>query len=374
MRIRAAVADDPARPMTISPIELDAPREHEILVRILASGICHTDLTAASGRLPITMPIVLGHEGAGVVEAIGARVTAVSPGDRVLLVPDFCGKCRECRTGHTTYCERMSEMVFGGTRLDGSTKATRGSEPVRAGFFGQSSFAQFALATERNIVPLESDAPIEQLAALTCGVSTGAGAVLNTLHPRPSDALTVFGIGTVGLAAIMAAKMIGVRDIVAVDQHANRLELAQRVGASMTVDTTKADPREAIRSRFSHGVARCLDTTGVPSLIAVAIDVLGTRGVCGFVAGTGKHLELDLGPMLAKGASLRGIMGGDATGLVFIHELLDAYEAGHLPLAEIVTTYPFEQINTAFEDMRSGESIKPVLVFPHAGDHDAALA
>jgi aryl-alcohol dehydrogenase len=364
VRISAAIAQTPGAPLEVSDLELDDPRDDEILVRILAVGICHTDISAARGRLPVQMPIVLGHEGAGVVERVGARVTRVAPGDRVLLTPDFCGVCRHCRTGATTYCERTSSLIFGGTRPDGSTKARRHATPVRAGFFGQSSFAEYVLVTSRNILKFESTAPIEYLAALTCGVSTGAGSVLHTLRPAPNQSLAVFGVGTVGLAAIMAARMIGVRDIIAVDQHPARLALARDAGASSTVVVDEAlDTLDALHALAPNGIDRSFDTTGVPSVIRTAVRALGVQGVCGFVAGTGASVELDLGEMLVRGAQLRGIMGGDATGLVFLADLVAAFDAGFFPIEPLVRTYRLHQINEAFADMSSGRTVKPVIVF-----------
>ncbi|WP_159501776.1 NAD(P)-dependent alcohol dehydrogenase [Microbacterium sp. 18062] len=368
MRTMAALARTPGAPLEVGEITLDDPREDEVLVKVLAAGICHTDLSAAAGRLPVRMPIVLGHEGAGVVVQVGSRVSAVKPGDRVLLTPDFCGTCRQCRLGATTYCERTGQLVFGGTRLDGSTKASVDGEPVRAGFFGQSSFSEYTLATERNILPVAgTTAPLAHLAALTCGVSTGAGAVLNALQVRPEQSLAVFGTGTVGLAAVMAAKMVGVRRIVAVDRHPIRLELARELGATHVIDTgVHADAAAAVHDLFPSGVDRTFDSTGVPAVLGAALASLGTRGICGFVAGTGATLPVDLGSMLIKGAQLRGIMGGDATGLVFLADLVTAYEDGRLPVDRLVTTYRLDRINQAFEDMRAGRTIKPVIVFDDA--------
>jgi aryl-alcohol dehydrogenase len=367
MRTAAAIAYTPGAALEVADIDLDDPRDDEILVRILAAGICHTDITAAAGRLPVPMPVVLGHEGAGIVEHVGSRVTAVAPGDRVLLAPDFCGTCRQCRTGGTTYCENTGVLVFAATRRDGTTKAHRGGEPVRAGFFGQSSFAEYALVTERNVLKVTTAAPIEHLAALTCGVSTGAGAVLNTLRPRPEQSLAVFGAGTVGLAAIMAARMTGVRTVIAIDRHPSRLALARELGASHTISTAETTHTlDAIRAVVPAGVDRSFDTTGVPDLIRTAVGALGVRGICGFVAGTGSCVEVDLGDMLVKGAALRGIMGGDATGLVFLADLVAAYNAGSLPLDGLVRTYPLDRINEAFADMATGVTIKPVVVFDGA--------
>lgn len=367
MRTSAAIALAPGEPLAVLDIDLDDPRDDEILVRMLAVGICHTDISAARGRLPVRMPIVLGHEGAGVVERVGPRVTSVAPGDRVLLAPDFCGVCRQCRVGATTYCEQTATLVFGGTRADGTPKAHSGGEPIRAGFFGQSSFAQYALVTQRNVLKVQSTAPIEHLAALTCGVSTGAGSVLNTLRPAPGQSLAVFGVGTVGLAAIMAARMIGVRDIIAVDRHPARLSMAREAGADTVIVAEEGvDLLAAIRAVAPAGVDRTFDTTGVPAVVGTAVHALAVRGMCGFVAGTGASVQVDLGEMLIRGTQLRGIMGGDATGLVFLADLVAAFDAGFFPIESLVRTYRLDQINDAFADMVSGATVKPVILFDDA--------
>ncbi|GGD26836.1 zinc-binding alcohol dehydrogenase [Microbacterium faecale] len=368
MLTSAAIAVEPGQPLQIADITLDDPRDDEILVDVRATGICHTDMSAAAGRLGVQMPVVLGHEGAGVVVAVGSLITSVAPGDRVILAPDFCGRCDQCRTGFTTYCEKSRALIFAGTREDGSTKAHRDGAPVRAGFFGQSSFSRYALVTERNVLKVTTDAPWHELAALACGVSTGAASALLALDVRPAHSFTVFGVGTVGLAAIMAARMAGMRSIIAIDRHPERLELAKTLGATSTLNTDEAsDIATALKDLTRGGTDRALDTTGVPALIASAVDALAIRGVCGFVAGMGAHIDIDLGPMLVKGAQLRGIMGGDATGLVFLADLVAAYEAGDYPIDRLITTYPLANINEAFADMASGRTVKPVITFADAG-------
>jgi aryl-alcohol dehydrogenase len=365
VRMKAAVARKARAPLDLVDIDLDEPRDDEVLVKILATGICHTDVNASTGRLPVTMPIILGHEGAGVVERTGAQVTSVVPGDKVLLAPDFCGRCRQCRQGHTAYCELAGLLVFSGTRPDGTTKASLAGEPVRAAFFGESSFAEYSLVTERNILRVDDDAALPVLCALTCGVQAGAGAVLNALQVRPEHSLAAFGVGTVGLAAVMAAAMSGAHTIIAVDRHQSRLDLAFELGATHVVNTTEVeDTVSAIRAIAPSGVDRTLDSTGVPDVILAAIHSLGIRGVCGFVAGTGRRaLELDLDAMLVHGKQLRPIMGGDATGLVFLQDLIRYLDAGRLPIERLTKIYQLDQINQAFADMEAGTTIKPVIVF-----------
>lgn len=362
---RAAIARAPGLLLDLSEITLDDPRDDEVLVRMVACGVCHTDASALSGRLPVDMPIVLGHEGAGIVERVGSRVTLVEPGDHVLFTPDFCGKCRQCRIGATPYCEQSSVLVFGGTRLDGSTKAAEGSTPVRAGFFGQSSFSEYSLVTERNILTVPRSLSLTSLAALTCGFNAGAGAILNSLQPGPEHSVGVFGIGTVGLAAIIAARLRGVRTILAVDRHPARLQLAQELGATDVIRPQEdRSLAEQIHEIAPQGIDRTLDTTGVAAVLRTAVEVLATRGRCGFVAGTGGvPLDLDVNTMLTKGTQLRAIMGGDGTGLVFLQLLVDLYAEGKIPIEKLIKLYPFTDINLALEDMRTGATVKPVLTF-----------
>ena len=361
----AAVAAQAGAEFELLDIELDEPRAEEVLVRILAVGICHTDINALSGRLPVTMPIILGHEGSGVVERVGSLVTSVKPGDKVVIAPDFCGACTQCRLGHTAYCEKSGTLVFGGTRLDGSTKASHRGDPVRGAFFGQSSFAQYSLVTERNIIRVADDARLQYLCALTCGANAGAGAVLNTLKPDPDHSLAVFGVGTVGLAAIAAARMRGTREIIAIDVHDSRLQLAREFGATHTINTTGGvDAVAAIKQIVPAGVDRAFDSTGVKDVVLSAIYSLTYHGMFCYVSGTGGvPLDLDLNRILTKGVTIRGVMGGDGTGLVFLRELIRLFEEGRLPIDRLVQTYRLDQINQAVSDMKAGTTIKPVIVF-----------
>jgi len=364
VRMIAAVAVRKGTEFELRDVELDEPRADEILVRVLAAGICHTDLNALSGRLPLELPMILGHEGAGEVVRVGEHVTAVRAGDKVVILPDSCGQCEECRQGRTPYCVHSGRLVFGGVRMDGSTKATMGGEPVRAGFFGQSSFAQYSLVTERNIIRVAPDAPLEHYAALTCGTSAGAGAVLNTLKPEPHHSIAIFGVGTVGLTAVAAAAARGARNIIALDIHASRLAMALEFGATHVVDLSgDVDAVTAIDAITEGGVDRAFDSTGVKDVILQAIYALRAHGVFGYVTGTGGvPLDLDLGRILSRGITIRGIMGGDGTAGIFHRELIDLFERGLLPVDRLVRTYRLDQINEAVADMRSGATIKPVLV------------
>lgn len=364
MKVQAAVAWEAGAPLSIEEVDLDEPREDEILVRVEAVGVCHTDDSARLGRLPVVFPIILGHEGAGVVERAGSRVTKVRSGDRVLFTPDYCGRCEQCRLGATPYCEDVVAVTFTGVRPDGSPRAHSGGRPVRASFFGQSSFATHSLVTERNIVPVPPDAPLRYLAGLTCGIQTGAGAFLNAMPVGPGRCAAVFGTGAVGLAAVMAAAASGADEIVAVDRVARRLALAAELGATHVIDTAGralADVTAEVVKVTRGGADVALDTTGNPDVIMAGVDSLAIHGTCSVITSSGAALTVPPGALLLRGRKLRGTMGGHINPTVFIPRLLDLHQRGRFPFDRLVRNYPFPDVAAAMADSLSGATIKPVL-------------
>jgi aryl-alcohol dehydrogenase len=346
--------------------DLDDPRDDEILVKVEAVGVCHTDDNARLGRLPVVFPIILGHEGAGTVERTGKDITKVRPGDRVLFTPDYCGQCEQCLLGHTPYCDEVVAVTFIGTRPDGTPRAHQNGKPVRASFFGQSSFASHSLVTERNIVPVAPDAPLHYLAGFTCGVQTGAGAILNAMPVNSASKVAIWGTGAVGLAAVMAAKASGAAEIVAIDRVAHRLALAAELGATVTIDTTGqdlADVAAAVVKVTGRGVDVALDTTGNPGVILAEVQSLATHGVGSVITSSGAPVTLPPGDLLLKGRQLRGTMGGHINPTIFIPRLLDLHAQGRFPVDRLVKNYPFDEVNTAIADSLSGATIKPVLTF-----------
>jgi aryl-alcohol dehydrogenase len=260
----AAVVHEQDAPFSLEEVEIDEPRGSEVLVRMVAAGLCHTDLSARSGVVPFPLPGVMGHEGAGVVEAIGAGVRRVAPGDQVLASFSSCGVCPECGAGRPFYCRDFLPLnLFAGTRADGTHTLHLGGTPISGHFFGQSSFARHALVDERCLVRMSPEAPLRTLAPLGCGIQTGAGAVLNALRPEPGCTLVVFGTGAVGAAAIMAAALSGAARIVAVDLLPERLELARDLGATHTVDAGAGDAVDALMEMSSgRGVDYTIEATG----------------------------------------------------------------------------------------------------------------
>ncbi|SMQ21166.1 aryl-alcohol dehydrogenase [Streptomyces sp. Ag82_O1-12] len=363
---RAAVVESGGAPFTLSDVVLDAPGPHEALVRMVATGLCHTDLGVASGGLPFPLPGVLGHEGAGVVEAVGPAVTGVAPGDHVLLSFTSCGDCRNCRGGHPAYCATWLPLnLLGGGRADGSHTISRDGEALGGHFFGQSSFAELALADERSLVKVDTDVPLESIAPLGCGVQTGVGAVWNVLKPETGSTVVVLGAGAVGLSAVMAAALTPATRIVAVDRVAERLSLATELGATHTVDTSREDLAEALTGiTGGQGADGVVETTGHVGVLRQGVDALAARGTLVVVGAPpfGTEVALDVNGLLG-GKRIVGLTLGDSETQTMIPALVHLVKNGRLPLHRLIGTYSFEDIDRAVQDMRSGKTIKPVLTF-----------
>lgn len=363
MKIKAAVIFEKSGEFVLDELDLTEPNDDEVVVRIVATGICHTDLAGRDLHLPIPPPpSVFGHEGAGVVEKVGARVTKVKPGDHVVIAWDYCGVCSSCKTGNELYCLRFFQHNFHGARPDDTPTLRKGDQIVHGSFFYQSSFADYALANERNVVKVRDDVPLEILGPMGCGIMTGAGAVMNALKPRPGSSIAVFGVGNVGLSAVLASVVCGCTTIIGVDVHSDRLDMAKELGATHTVNANEEDPVEAIREIAGGGARFSLECVGNPEVLRQAVDVLPRLGVCGLTGvvppGTEVTLDMDL---LMNGRTVRGILGGDAVADLFIPKLIELYDQGRFPFDRLITFYPFEDINRAVSDMEAGRVIKPVL-------------
>jgi aryl-alcohol dehydrogenase len=363
VKVTAAVMPERSGRWSLEELELVDPAPHEVLVRVVASGICQTDVHARDGYFPVPWPAVYGHEGTGIVERVGAAVRAVSPGDRVIMASPGCGECADCREGYEAYCVRAREIKLCGLRMDGSIALRKGDTPVHGSFFQQSSFSTVALATERNVIKVSSDAPLDILAAFPCGVNTGAGAVMNVLRPSAGDAFAVFGAGTVGLAGLMAAKLHGCDPIIAVDLFENRLALARELGATHAVDARRPDvAAEVRRLAGGRGVKFTLEAAGVPAALRAAVDALAPRGVCCLVGSArgGVEAPIDMAT-LQQGRVVRGCIQGESVVRDFLPKLVELHRAGRLPVDRLVRHYDFAAINEAVADMLSGATIKAVL-------------
>jgi aryl-alcohol dehydrogenase len=360
MRIQAAISASAEAPFEIAEVELDDPRRDEVLVELRAVGVCHSDLKMKSVWPEAISPIVLGHEGAGVVLAVGADVTGVRPGDQVVLSYRSCGSCPECAGGHRPYCRDFRALNGIGTRPDGSPTMRRNGSRLYGSFFGQSSFASHALAYESNVVVVGHEIDLAVAAPLGCGVQTGAGTVLNVLAPPPESSLVVFGAGGVGLSAVMAAFASGVGTIVAVDPVAERRRLAEDLGATAALDPGACEVVDAIRA-VTGGATHAIDTTAKGAVINQAIEALAPLGTLALVGLRPADFAMDIQSVMSGGKTVRGVIEGDAAPREFIPRLVELHLQGRLPLEKLIRRYDFEDIEIAFADAASGSTIKPVL-------------
>lgn len=366
MKTHAAVAVAPETDLEFHELTLDEPRPDELRIRLVASGVCHTDAIIRDQWYPVPQPVVLGHEGAGIVEQIGSAVTGYSVGDKVVLGPSFCSECKQCLSGHPMYCEVFYDRNFGARRNDGSTAfSTESGEAVGSHFFGQSSFAQHTNVPAQGVVKVQDDAPLELLGPLGCGIMTGAGAVLNVLRPKPGSSIVIFGTGAVGMAGMLAAKAAGATTIIMVDIVAERLEFAKQLGATHTVNSKETDPVEAIQEITAGGAEYALDTTGVPPVFSQMTKSLGTRGHGALVgaAKLGTEAAFDIGTLLVSGITISMVIEGDAVPKEFIPRLIALYLDGKFPFDTLTKSYPFAEINAAFADSAAGTTLKPIVVF-----------
>jgi aryl-alcohol dehydrogenase len=361
----AAVVEEAGGPFVLQEVQLDDLLPGEVLIELRASGICHTDLGARAGAYPTPLPCVLGHEGAGIVCALGSAVSGLSVGDRVAMSYASCGECEKCRAGRPMYCVEFFGRNFLAQRPDGSTALARGGRPLHSQFFGQSSFATHAICHHRSVVAIDAEIPFELLAPFGCGIQTGAGAVLNVLRPAPWQSLVVLGSGAVGMSAVMAAHLLGCATIVAVDLLPDRLELAAELGATHTIDAGRQDVVERVREITGGGAHFSLECSGNPAVLRQGVDMLGSDATCGVMGAPafGTDVGLDVNELIALGRHVRGIVEGESIPQLFIPQLVELWRRGQFPVDRLVTSFPFAEINDAVAAMDAGEVIKPVVLF-----------
>lgn len=362
--ITAAVVQRPADPFELRRLTLEEPGPGEVLVTIRGVGMCHTDVIARDEEYPVPFPIVLGHEGAGIVEAVGAGIHHVSAGDHVVLTYASCGSCANCKTGRPAHCVDGWTLNFGGARADGSSPLRFEGATVHGSFFGQSSFATHALVAGAGVVKVRDDVPIELLGPLGCGVQTGAGAILNALKPGHGQSVAIFGAGAVGLSAVLAAALTPAQQVIVVDLQPERLRLALELGATDVVNAGEGDPVERIQALTGgDGVDCALEATGIPAVLRQAVDALARPGVCAIVGAppVGAEVSLDVTTLLT-GRTVTGVIEGESVPTEFIPHLVDLYAAGRFPFDRLIKTYPFSAINEAVADAVSGATVKPVLI------------
>jgi aryl-alcohol dehydrogenase len=349
----------------LEELSIGDPRPDEVLVRFTAAGLCHTDLEVAAGRMPTPLPVVAGHEGAGVVEAVGSAVTGFGPGDRVVAGFSFCGGCRNCLSGQPAYCPLHFPLNFGAQRADGTVGLHDwAGEPVHDHFFGQSSFAGYGLCRPSSLIKVgETDVPDHVLAPLGCGIITGAGAVWNQLKVPPGSTVAVFGAGAVGLSAVMAAAAAGAARIIVTDPHASRLDLAAHLGATDVIDATDGLAVEGVREiTGGAGVEFSVESTGVPEVMSQAVAALAPLGSAA-ILGVAPDADLRTSAFaLLEGRTVSGSIVGHQAPAVLVPRILDLHRKGRFPLEAMIRTYALDDINKAVDEVRSGTAVKAVLI------------
>jgi len=357
MEIKAAVVYKANDPYVIEDVELAEPKANEVLVKVVASGLCHTDHLLVCGLLGVLHPVVLGHEGSGIVERVGDQVTDFAPGDRVCMSISFCNECYACITGRPYECEENVRLNFGGRCYDGTTRLTKDGVEL-SNFFNQSSFATYAVTHQNNLVHVPEDMDLKLTGPLGCGIQTGAGAVLNCLKPEPGSSIVVVGCGGVGMSALMAAKICGCSTIIAVDTVDSRLDLALELGATHTVNAKKTDPASAVKDLTNgRGTDYAVNATGNGKNSRMSMNCTHNFGKLAHIGGEGESTFEHLG-----GRTIMGITEGWSIPKIFIPQLIRFYQDGKFPFDKLVKYYDFEDINVAAEDSLSGKTIKPILV------------
>lgn len=365
MRTTVAIVNGQGQDFTFEEVELEGPRADEVLVRIVATGLCHTDVTMKS-MLPAEMfPNVFGHEGAGVVEAVGPDVTGIEVGDHVVLSFRSCRACSSCEAGLVGYCDSSLMINYMGMRMDGSTTYTRDGSPVFGSFFGQSSFSRHAIAYADNCVVVDKDLDLSLAAPYGCGFQTGAGTVLNLLQPGASDSLVVFGVGAVGLAAIAAAAAEGIGTIVAVDLTPSRLESAAHYGAIGVnpAELGEISVVDKVKELTGGGATYGIDTTAVPAVVKQAQQSLARRGTLVALGLGPEEYVLDAVDLLQNGKRVMSSIEGESDPLEMVPRLLAMRAAGTFDVDHLIATYPFEKINDAVADLHDGKVVKAVLTW-----------
>lgn len=362
-KIKAAVCNGGGAPPKIESLILDDPAPDEVVIKVLAAGICHTDLSASQWS---EGPRVFGHEGAGIVVETGSAVTAFSKGDHVIATFGSCGECPNCQSGRPAYCFDGVALNFDGKRsVERPALSRQDGTEIRGAFFQQSSFATHALTTEQNLVRIPEGLDMETAAPLGCSIQTGAGAVFNQLGAKEGRPLLVIGAGAVGLAAIMAGRIIRCAPIICVELHEARRELALSLGATHAIDGANADWVEQVRAITQGGATAALDTAGTQATFEGALAALHSGGTLGVLTLPGEYGApvQHPGGMDFMTKTIVGVVEGDASPQTFLRLLIAYHAAGDLPVDRLIQTYPFEEIDQAYADVASGQAIKAVMTF-----------
>ena len=367
IKSKAAIAWGPGQPLSIEEVDVMLPKAGEVLVRIVATGVCHTDAFTLSGDDPEgVFPAILGHEGGGIVEQVGEGVTSVAVGDHVIpLYTPECGECKFCRSGKTNLCQKIRETQGRGLMPDGTTRFYKDGQPIYH-YMGCSTFSEYTVLPEISLAKVSPDAPLEEVCLLGCGVTTGMGAVLKTAKVQPGDTVAVFGLGGIGLSAIIGARMAGAGRIIGVDINETKFELARKLGATDCVNPTLLDKpiQDVIVEMTDGGVDFSFECIGNVNVMRSALECChkgwGESVIIG-VAGAGQ--EIATRPFqLVTGRVWRGSAFGGVKGRSELPGIVEQYLAGEFRLDDFIThTMALEEINRAFDLMHKGESIRSVI-------------
>ena len=363
MKIKAAVIEEKGQEFQITDMELDGPGRDEVLVKIAACGVCHTDDVARNQLIPVPLPAVFGHEGAGVVEAVGPGITDFKPGDRVCLSFGYCGTCEACRTGRPYGCRENRRLNFGGVSFD-NTRRLRYKGAPASSFFGQGAFATHAVVHKNNLISVPEDMPLGLAAPMGCGIQTGAGAIFNYLRPAADTSVIITGCGPVGLSAVMAARIAGCTTVIACDIVESRLETARELGATHTINsrTVESVPDAVKAITDGMGTHYAVDCTGIGECVRASLNCTRPLGVCAVVGAT-QELTINVeNELMGTAKTLGGVVEGCCIPQLFIPKLIRYYREGRFPFDKLIRYYRFEDINQAFADTKSGKVIKAVLL------------
>ena len=365
MKVFASVTHKPGQ-LSLEEVDLQPPKATEALVRTIACGVCHTDAAALHSFIPVTLPIILGHEGVGVVEEVGSEVTTLQKGDRVIMSFPSCGTCDYCLDDHPYACDNLNTLFFNGTYNDGTKRFSQNETPISS-FFGQGSFADHVIIDARNAVKvaIDTDDDLAKLCSLGCGVQTGAGAVLIRIKPKKGSSIAVFGCGGVGMSAIMAAAIAGCSTIIGVDVVPSRLDLAKEFGATHVINSLETDPIAEIKRITGGGAHNSIESSGIANVTLQALGCLRREGTAVLLSVTGPEtVNIPLEALILNpGVTLTGLCEGASNPQTFIPELVQYYKEGRLPVDKLIKFYDFKDIEKAFEDSHKGLTIKPILRF-----------
>jgi len=364
MKMKAAVVVDYDSPLVVEEVELqEEPKAGEALIKISAVSICHTDLGILQRLYPTPLPVIPGHEGAGIVQAVGPGVTKVKEGDAVVIssvVP--CGHCYFCVHGMPFACANALG-AFGGTMPDGTKRISKDGQEI-AHFFFQSSFAEYAVVPESALIKIPEGVPVEKMAPLGCGVQTGSGAVLNAAKVSAGSSVAVVGCGGVGLSAIMAANAVSAMPIIAVDVVPERLEFAKELGATHAINAAQTNPVDEIMKLTGMGVDYGFEAIGRPDTIRTMVNAVRPRGLAVVIGAPAFNAEVTLDFMSIFMKEIKGTLEGDSISEYFIPTLIRLWQQGRFPFDKLSPkTYTLDQINEAIKDMESGKVVKPLIKF-----------